>query len=134
MDPSQLNYLAVVAAALSTFAIGGLWYSPILFGKTWMAESAITEEMVKSANMLKIFGGAFILSFIMAFNLAMFLGDSTDVVWGMTAGFLAGFGWVALGMGVICLFEQKSLKYWLINGGYWSVSFVVMGAILAAWK
>lgn len=134
MDPSQLNYLAVIAAALSTFMIGGLWYSPVLFGKTWMKESGMTEEKIKNANMFKIYGGAFVLSFIMAFNLAMFLSDSNDLMWGMTAGFLAGFGWVALGMGVICLFEQKSLKYWLINGGYWTVSFIVMGAILALWK
>jgi hypothetical protein len=27
----QLNYYAVLAAAVSTFVIGGLWYSPALF-------------------------------------------------------------------------------------------------------
>ena len=29
----EINMLAVVAAAVSSFIIGGLWYSPMLFGK-----------------------------------------------------------------------------------------------------
>ena len=28
-----INYLAVLVAAVSTFVIGGLWYSPLLFQK-----------------------------------------------------------------------------------------------------
>src|SRR3984957_10101588 len=35
MDPSKLNYLAVVAAAASAFVIGGAWYSPALFANAW---------------------------------------------------------------------------------------------------
>lgn len=51
-----------------------------------------------------------------------------------TAGFLAGFGWVALGIAVIALFERRSWKYVLINGGYMTVAFVAMGLILGAWR
>ena len=31
----QFNYLAVLVAALSSFLLGGLWYSRMLFGPTW---------------------------------------------------------------------------------------------------
>ena len=134
MDPSKLNYLAIVVATLSTFMLGGLWYSPALFGKIWMRECGLTEEKLKKANMAKIYGLAFILSFIMAFNLAVFLSDSSDIVWGMTAGALAGIGWVAMSFGVNCLFERKSLAYFLINAGYFSVAFIIMGGIVAVWK
>lgn len=134
MDLSQLNYLAIFVAALSTFLIGGLWYSPVLFSKAWMQENSLTEEDLEGGNMARIFGGSFVLSFIMAFNLAAFLADSSDLAWGIAAGALVGIGWVAASMGITYLFERKSLKLFLINAGYHALSFMVMGAILGVWK
>ena len=32
----EVNWIAVIAAAVSAFVMGGLWYGP-LFGKKWMA-------------------------------------------------------------------------------------------------
>ena len=135
MDISTINWLAVTVAALSNFLIGGLWFSPVLFGKQWMKENNFTEASMKNGNMVKIFGLTLLCSFIMAFNLAMFLNDSkTTASWGAIAGFLAGFGWVALALAIIALFERKSWKYILIHAGYVTVSFVVMGLILGAWR
>ena len=71
----------------------------------------------------------------MATNLAMFLHDpKTDLIWGATAGFLAGFGWAAMGLGVVSLFERRPLSYMLINGGYLTLALTLMGAILGAWR
>jgi hypothetical protein len=56
------------------------------------------------------------------------------MAWGATAGFLAGLGWVAMGIGIVSLFERRSLMYVLINGGYLTVALVVMGAILGGWR
>jgi hypothetical protein len=131
----HINWLAVLAAAVSTFAIGGLWYSPFLFGRAWMAVNNLTEADLAKSNMVKIFGLSFFLALIMSANLAAFLAEpKTTATWGATAGFLAGFGWVALGIATIALFERRSWKYVLINGGYMTVSFVVMGLILGAWR
>lgn len=129
----NLNWMAVFAAALSTFLIGGLWYSPLLFEKGWLASNGFTQENLKSRNMTMVFGLAFLLSFIMALNLALFIGQE-GASFGTTAGFLTGFGWVSLAIGMIALFENRPLKYVLINGGYMIVAFTVMGAILGAWK
>ena len=54
MDMSQINFLAVIVSALSSFLIGGLWYSPALFGKSWMKEAGLSEKETKSAPMGKI--------------------------------------------------------------------------------
>jgi hypothetical protein len=135
MNPNQINWLAVFAAALSTFVIGGLWYSPVLFGKVWMRVNGFSEEQVAGFNKARAFGGSFIFALVMSANLAMFLADpKTTVVWGMTAGALAGVGWVAAGLGIIALFENRSWIYILVNGGYHVVAFVAMGAILGAWR
>lgn len=135
MDISTINYLAVFVAAICSFVIGGVWYSPLLFAKPWMQENGFTEEYLKGGNQAKIFGVAFVLSFIISFNLAMFLNDGKpDLVWGISAGALAGVGWVATSIGITYLFERKSLKLFLINAGYHMITFMVMGGILGVWK
>ena len=131
----HLNWLAVLAAAVSTFVLGGLWYSKVLFGRAWMSANNLNEADLAKGNMGKIFGLSFVFALIMAANLAAFLaGEKTAASWGATAGFLAGFGWVALGLATIALFERRSWKYVLINGGYMTVSFTIMGLILGAWR
>jgi hypothetical protein len=85
--------------------------------------------------MAKIFGLAFLWTFVMSFNLAMFLNaKGTTAAWGATAGFLAGFGWVAMAMFITGLFERKSVTYMLINAGYMVVALTVMGLIIGAWR
>ena len=66
--------LMFVVAAFSGFVLGGLWYSPVLFGKVWMHETGVTEDKAKDANMIKKFSIAFLASLVICFNLAMFLG------------------------------------------------------------
>lgn len=70
MDPAKLNYLAIFAAAVSMFLVGGLWYSPVLFGKAWQRETGLSDEELKQRNPARVFGPAFVLSLLMAFNLA----------------------------------------------------------------
>ena len=135
MNPNQINWLAVVAAALSTFVVGGLWYSPLLFGKAWLKANGFTEEQARDFNKGRVFIGAFILAFMMSADLAAFLaGPDTSLLWGITAGALAGVGWAAGGLAVVALFENRSWRYIGINGGYLIVSFVLMGGILGAWR
>ena len=129
----EVNYLAVIAAAVATFALGGLWYSPALFGKAWQREAGVSEEKMKSANLTLIFGLTFVLSLIAAWVFALFLGPRPPMALGLGAGFSAGLCWVAASLGINYLFERKSLKLWLINGGYHTLQFTIIGLILALW-
>lgn len=139
MEMAAINWLAVVAASLVGFALGFVWYGP-LFGKPWMASVGMTEEDAEKGNMTKIFGFTFVFQFIMAYCLAMFFyGDPASAEMinasnGAFYGFLTGFGWVAMVIGVNALYEQKSWTYIFINGGFWIIVFTLMGLILGAWK
>lgn len=134
MDPSLINWPAVLVAALSSFMVGGIWYNPKVFGNTWMKESKLKEEELKAANSGKIFGFTALFSLIMAANLAAFLAEpTTDVSWGATAGFLAGI-WGFSAIAVHSLFELRSWRHIFINGLYSIVSLTIMGAILGAWR
>ncbi|MFV8752727.1 DUF1761 domain-containing protein [Nannocystaceae bacterium ST9] len=134
MDLSAINWLAVLVAALSSFLIGGVWYSPILFAKPWMEDCGLSEADLKQGAPVKIFAGSFVLALIVAFNLAAFLGPDAGLAWGATAGGLAGFGWVAASMGVTYLFERKPLRLFLIDAGYHGVTYVIMGGLLGVWS
>ena len=50
MDMSTINWLAVLVAGISSFVVGGIWYSPGLFGKAWMKDSNLTAEDIKKGN------------------------------------------------------------------------------------
>jgi hypothetical protein len=77
-----INYLAVFAAAASTFLIGGLWYSPLLFQRAWMRANNLTENDLRTGGQAKIFGLAFVFALVMALNLAMLLNaPDTTTTW-----------------------------------------------------
>lgn len=132
----DVNYLAVAAAALSAFLLGGLWYSPVLFAKKWSAYTGHGdcegEDGKPKGNSGLIFGGAFLLSLVAAYVFAMFLGRAMGAQDGALAGFAAGLGWVATSFGISYLFEQRPLGLWLINGGYHTLQFTLYGAIIGA--
>lgn len=132
MDFSSINWLAVLVATVSAFVVGGLWYGPI-FGKAWMAEMGFTESDLKDANMAKIYGLAFVLEFIIALQLAFFLGHGdTDPTVGEGAvyGLHIGLFFIAAAMGVNALFSRASLKLWFINAFYFVILLTLMGVIL----
>jgi hypothetical protein len=129
----DINILAVTAAALSAFVLGGLWYSPILFGKKWQALAGLSDEDLQAANPAVKFGFSFVLVFVAAFVFSVFLGPEPALSYASGAGFAAGLGWVATSFGINYLFEHKSMGLFLINGGYHTVQFTLIGAILGLW-
>jgi len=134
MEFSHINWLAVIAAAFSNFLLGGLWYSPYMFGKAWQAENRFSDEQVKNVNTARVFGTSFIWSLVMSVSMAFVLsGPASNALAGLKAGLLIGVGWMAMGIFIIGLFERRSTRYMLINAGYMVLSFLLMGSILGAW-
>ena len=78
-------------------------------------------------------GTAFLLSVIGAGVFAMFLGPTATPIFGVSVGFAAGLCWVAGSYGINYLFEQRSLRLFLINGGYHTIQYTLIGLILGVW-
>lgn len=70
---------------------------------------------------------------VAAFVFAMFLGPEPALPFATGAGFVAGLAWVSGGLGILYLFERRSLKLFLINAGYLTLAFTAIGAVLGAW-
>ena len=94
----SISITAVLVASVLGFVVGGLWYSPLLFGNVWMREAGLTEEQVNGGNKAKIFGLAFVFLLVMSSCLAAFVGTpDIDLATGAFYGFLTGFGWIFFG-------------------------------------
>jgi hypothetical protein len=126
----NINLLAVIVAAVSAFALGGAWYSPLLFGEAWLRESGADPGQ---GEPWRIFAGAFILSLLAAGVFAIFLGPEPGFGFATGAGLAAGLFWVASSFGINYLFSQRSLRLFLIDGGYHTVQFTLYGMILGLW-
>ena len=74
----------------------------------------------------------FVLALIASASFAVFLGPDLDAMTGALYGFTAGLCWVTTSIGMDYLFERRSLTLFLINGGYHTLQFTLIGAILGA--
>ena len=70
----DINYLAVVAAALSSFLLGGLWYSPLAFLHSWNRAMG-RDETGSSGHPAPVFGLSFVFAFVAALAFAALLID-----------------------------------------------------------
>lgn len=128
-----MNLWAVLAAGVASLILGGLWYSPVLFGNAWMRAAGTTEEKARSANMAVVLGSAFVLSLVGATVFAMFLGPKPELGFATGAGLSAGLCWVAGSFGINYLFEQRPLRLFFINGSYHTLQYTLIGVILGVW-
>ncbi len=132
---ANLNLWAVLVASLSSFVIGSIWYSPILFGKKWMKLNGFTEDDLKEGlPMPVVFGTSFVMYLLAAFSLGMFLGTSANIGFGIFAGAMIAVFWIGTSKLNNVLFERQKFSLFLIHAGYDLVSFIVMGAIIGGWQ
>ncbi|MEK9166230.1 MAG: DUF1761 domain-containing protein [Patescibacteria group bacterium] len=133
-----LNYWAVLVSAIANMALGMLWYSPLLFGKSWMREMGFTNESMeraKARGMGKIYAAAFVGSLVMAYVMAyfVFVWAAADFMSAFQLAFWIWLGFVATVMMSSILWEGKSAKLYFINAGYHLVSLFITALILALW-
>ena len=132
----DINWLAVLAAAVAAYAIGAVWY--VALGKQWMAALGKTrEELPGNATMGYV--GSAIVALVAAVVLAIFIvnldpdrkGSATT---GAVAGITAAVGFGATVMLSDALFAGRRITLWLINSGHQVVALGVAGAILGGWR
>ena len=157
----EINFLALLLAALSTLVVGFIWYHPKVFGTIWMKESGTSMEKMKGSNMMAIFAMSLLYAFFISFMLQMLVihqfgalgmigGDPSKALPSYTSfiadygtafrtfkhgalhGFMSGLFFALPVIGVGALYERRSWKYVLIAGGYWVISCMIMGGIICS--
>jgi hypothetical protein len=129
----HVNLLAVLVAALSSFVLGGLWYSNALFGQVWRREAG-DQRKPGEGHPARVFGLSFVFALVAAFAYAWLVPAALDPGHAMVQGLVAGAGIVAASFGINYQFAGNSLKLWAIDGGYHTVQFVLYGLIIGLWR
>ena len=63
----EINFLAVLVAAVVPMVLGFIWYNPKFLGTIWAREAEMTEAKMKRGNMAAIFGLSFLFSILLSF-------------------------------------------------------------------
>lgn len=126
----DISLLAVLLATVSSFILGGIWYGP-MFGSAWMAAHNFdAEQLRQNFNPVRTYGITFLIGLATAYTFGMFLGRGLGWNYGATYGLIAGLVWVGGSLATNQQFERTSPTLLMINGGYHTLRFALMGAIL----
>jgi uncharacterized protein DUF1761 len=135
MAQVHINVLAVVVAAVANMIIGSIWYSPGVFGKTWMSLAGVQPGNMKGGAG-PAYAGSFVVALILAYVLAHFVGytQASTLGQGIQLGFWVWLGFVATTSSGDYIFGGRPRPLYVINNGYHLVTLLVNGALLAVWR
>lgn len=132
----DINYWAVLLAALSSMVVGAIWYSKKVFGAEWAKLVGLSDEQMNKGAAYALTLTA-LISFVTAYALAFAIGladfyytDSGRVQIALTVGFVLWLGLTAGRMVTHDLFEQRRRKLSALNLGNEFVTIMVMALII----
>lgn len=134
----EVNYLTVLAAAVVSMGVGFLWYSPLLFGKTWAKLKGYTSESLKAEQkkMGPYYGLSFLVALVTAYVLTHVIALSqnfygyTPMMTGLTSAFWSWLGFVMPVQATGTIFGDKKWNLLFIDTGYQLVSLLGMGLVI----
>src|SRR5207245_10598101 len=99
MPTANVNVLAGIVAAVPTFILGAVWYSPVLFAKQWVQAHGYTPEQLeamKKRGVARAYAVSALCYLVMAYALALLASytQATSFVQGVWLGFLLSLGFV----------------------------------------
>lgn len=126
----------IIIASVAQFILGALWYSPLLFGKTWMSIMEVShyskEELQKmQKSMMPFYGLQFVLTLWTTFHLARL----ATVVGGLSIYGLATWLWLGfiVPVQIACvIWSSTKRKFWVKQISI-MISYQLIGILLAAW-
>ena len=130
----QVNYVAIIVAAIVYMALGALWYSKWMFKTKYLNLTKQTPVETKGYASWAM-SWATVTAVIMAYVLALTINTfqmKTAANGAIVAAIMwAGFTLTTLAHGY--LWYKKPLGLFLIEASHYLISMIVMGAIIGGW-
>ena len=130
-----VNELSVLCVTLLMMAVSTIWYSSWMFGDIWMREAKITNESISpsKSDMFRKTLLTFFCYFCMTMCFAYIVAVAPQLHLSLKAINLFLIVFVGALLGPVSIWEQKTLRYFLVSIGFMSV-FITLGlSILASW-
>jgi hypothetical protein len=130
----DVNWLAVLLAAVVGYFPGAIWYSPLMFLKPWAREQGIDltrPPKAKHAGSRIVIG--LIPSFAAATVFALILGPAPGLHHALMMAVAVAGGLVAPCFAIQYLYENRGFAFFAINAGYHLVQFLIFAVVLGLW-
>src|SRR5947199_1016042 len=139
MPTANVNILAVIDAAVATFILGAVWYSPVLFAKQWMQAHGYRPEKLeemKRRGVTRAYAVSALCYLVMAYVLALLASytQATSFAQGLWLGFLLWLGFAATIGLTANMVSGNPIAVWVVDGGYQLAYLLLMGRVVAVWK
>lgn len=132
---SELNWLAVIVAALAWFGFSAVWYSVPPLSRMWQRESR-ADMSAEGPPLVAIFLPTFIGYLITTVVIALLVEalDATTLTHAIALGVSLGIAFGVVSALIVQLYERKGGRYWLINGANAVIAFTIVTAVLTVWR
>ncbi len=140
----EISFLAILVCAVVSMILGSVWYGPLLFGKAWMkiigVDESVMNDPIKKKEVQKKMLPSYLLQLLLSL-LQIWILSHYVTLWTDVSGAIRvipiwlGFIMPTIAMGLLWSNLPKSLawKSFFIQAGYYLVSFIIFGLILASW-
>ena len=135
----DLNWLAVIVAALAYFALGALWYAPPFLGKAWMRATGFKEPEKGEGPGAAVYTAPLVGCLVASIATGMLAAatGTNSISKGVVLGLVVGIGYAVAIVGTGAVFEtdKPDTKTWLvITAGYHLVGLLIASVIISAWE
>jgi Protein of unknown function (DUF1761) len=129
----QVNFAAVLTAAVIQWVLGWLWYG-VIFNKDYKA--LVQKEGDKSSGGAGAMALIFVANLILCFALVKLVNLTPGLSFGRGSlvGAACGLGFLVPPMFAQHISEQRPFKLFGINALYWLIAMYLAGGILAIWQ
>ncbi|MHA2430285.1 MAG: DUF1761 domain-containing protein [Promethearchaeota archaeon] len=130
----MINWLAVIVVAIIYFLIHFFWYFPFVFGNIWLKlvgkESEPKSKIIRDTIIM--IPTSFVT--VLMIEVIMDLTAMNDIVSALIISMLLWVGFVA----TIAInqnnFNDRGVKLFLLEYGFYLIGFIIAGLILAVWQ
>ena len=134
---SNINWLAVLVAAIAYFILGAIWYSKALFGSKWAAVVGLNmNDPDKSKGMAKMMIGTLVLILVTCIGLALFVNrlDLSVLSSGLRLGAITGICFATTAVSISFIYESRPTALYFIDCGYHLAGHLIAAIILVLWR
>jgi hypothetical protein len=133
---SDLNWGAIVVAALAWFGFSSVWYSVPPLSGAWQRASKVEVDESTAPSLVSLLiptvVGYLLTTIVIALIAAGLGADSVEE--GIALGVTLGVGFGVIGAAINQMYERKGRFYWLINGLNAVIAYTIVAIILAVWR
>lgn len=135
----ELNWLAVVVGAVIYFALGALWYSPVLFGRRWQRSIGWDAEQRPPEMQVTTYVVPLVAMLVMAVAVGLLAAaiGTDDFADGLVLGLVLGIGLSLMHTLVDATFDPNKPEPWVwfaINGSYHALGLIIVAILVSVWR